>query len=258
MMKTNFEKFLALHHDAEPLLIGNVWDVQSVQFFEQLRFKAVATSSAAVAETLGYRDGQEMPFEEYLFVIRRMAAAAGIPFSVDLEGGYGATPEDICKNIHQLHKLGIAGINIEDSIVVDGRRTILPAEVFADKLQRIVRLLDTADIELFINVRCDSFLLNVPDSLQDARKRIEMYQRTGVHGLFFPCITVLADIEKITRHSRLPVNIMCMPDLPDFKLLDKAGVKRISMGPFLNKALYRKLGTTVEKIVTEGSFDSLF
>ena len=257
-MKNRFEDFLALHKNAEPLLIGNVWNAQSAKIFEHQKFKAVGTSSAAVAETLGYEDGQQMSIEEYMFVIKRVALSVSIPLSVDMEAGYGNTPEQICKNITQLYSLGVSGINIEDSIVLDGKRSIMNAAVFAEKLKHIIRLLNADNIKMFINVRSDSFLLNLPNALDDALSRIALYQNTGVHGLFFPCITKIADIEKVTTNSKLPVNIMCMPGLPDFKQLQNAGVKRISMGPYLNKNIYQKLENSVEKIITEGCFDSFF
>ncbi|GAA3934662.1 isocitrate lyase/phosphoenolpyruvate mutase family protein [Chitinophaga oryziterrae] len=254
-MKNRFEEFLALHHQPAPLLIGNVWNAQSAKIFEQQNFKAIATSSAAVAETLGYADGEEMSIEEYLFIIKNIAAAVSIPFSVDIEFGYGDTPEEIVSVIRRLHETGVAGINIEDSIVVNGNRSILDAKVFAEKLERITSLLD---VELFINVRTDSFLLGIPNALDDAISRIDLYQHTGVHGLFLPCIAKVADIEKVTAHSLLPVNVMCIPGLPDFKHLQKAGVKRISMGPFLHKNIYQKMNDLAGEIVTTGSFEHLF
>src|SRR6187551_164728 len=97
--KNQFETFNALHHQSEPLLIGNVWNVQSAKVFEKLKFKAIATSSAAVAETLGYADGEQMSFEEYLFVIRHIMKAVPLPLSVDLEAGYGTTANEVAKNI---------------------------------------------------------------------------------------------------------------------------------------------------------------
>src|ERR1700720_3245503 len=156
-MKRKFEDFSSLHKNSEPLLIGNVWNVQSAKIFEQQKFKALATSSAAVAETLGYADGQEMSLEEYLFIIKHITSSISIPLSVDLEAGYGDTPAQICHNIAQLYSVGVSGINIEDSIVVDGKRSIENAEVFAEKLRHIVKLLNADNIEVFINIRSDSF-----------------------------------------------------------------------------------------------------
>ncbi|MGN8069393.1 isocitrate lyase/phosphoenolpyruvate mutase family protein [Mucilaginibacter sp. SG564] len=257
-MKNKFEAFVALHQQAEPLLIGNAWNVQSARVFEQKNFKAIATSSLSVAETLGYEDGQDMPFEDYLFVAKHIAASVSLPFSVDLEGGYGDTPEQIAGNIIQLYNSGVSGINIEDSVVVKGQRSIEKAEIFAEKLRQICALLHAENIKMFINVRSDSFLLGLSNALEDALNRISQYQNTGVHGLFFPCVSQVSDMQKLTQSSKLPINVMCVPGLPNFKQLQSAGVKRISIGPFLNKAIYQKMGTGIDQMVEEGSFDSLF
>ncbi|WP_419701709.1 isocitrate lyase/PEP mutase family protein [Mucilaginibacter sp. NFX135] len=257
-MNNKFEEFFALHQQAEPLLIGNAWNVQSAKVFEQKSFKAIATSSLSVAETLGYEDGQDMNLEDYLFVVKRIAASVSIPFSIDLEGGYGDTHEQIAGNIIRLYNLGVSGINIEDSVVANGQRSIENAGIFAEKLRRICQLLDAESIKIFINVRSDSFLLGLPNALEDALTRINLYQNTGVHGLFFPCVSQIPDMQKLTQSSKLPINVMCVPGLPKFKELQDAGIKRISIGPFLNKAIYQKMGTTIDQMIEEGSFDSLF
>lgn len=256
-MKNRFNDFFALHHDTEPLLVGNAWDAQSAKILEQ-HFKAIGTSSAAVASSLGYSDGQEMSFEEYTYVVKRIMASTTAPLTVDLEAGYGNTAEEICANITFLNSIGVSGINIEDSVVNDGNRTITDPLAFSEKLAKICRLLKDEDIDMFINVRSDSFLLNLPNALEDALLRIDLYQQTGVHGLFFPCVTSIADIETLASASALPVNVMCMPSLPDFSKLQQAGVKRISAGPFLSTNVYQKLENSVEQIITEGNFSSLF
>lgn len=161
-------------------------------------------------------------------------------------------------NITKLYNIGVVGINIEDSIVVNGQRSIVDAVGFATKLKQITSLLSATGVEVFINVRTDSFLLGLPNALEDALTRTKLYQGAGVHGLFFPCITQIADIEKITALSRLPVSVMCMPGLPDFKALQNAGIKRISAGPFLNMNIYRSLENLIEKITAENSFAALF
>jgi 2-methylisocitrate lyase-like PEP mutase family enzyme len=257
-MKNRFKEFLALHHKAEPVQIGNVWNAQSAQVYDKLNFEVIGTSSAAVAGSLGFADGEEMSFEDYLFVIKRIAATTSAMLTVDLEGGYGDTAQEICDNITKLYNIGVVGVNIEDSVVADGKRSIVDANVFTEKLKQINSLLGTAGVEVFINVRVDSFLLGLPNALEDALARTKLYQDTGVHGLFFPCITQITDIKKVTALSRLPVNVMCMPGLPDFKALQNAGVKRISAGPFLNMNIYKALESSIERITAENSFASLF
>ena len=144
-MKLSFDQFVKLHQQDEPLLIANVRNAQSARLFEKLKFKALATSSAAVASTLGYSDGEQMSFDEYLFVVKRISAVSSVPLSVDLEGGYGAIADEVVSNIKALVEEGVVGINVEDSTMVSGTRKILDAGVFADKLAQISAGLTLAD-----------------------------------------------------------------------------------------------------------------
>jgi 2-methylisocitrate lyase-like PEP mutase family enzyme len=257
-MENKFEMFAALHKGAELLLIGNAWDAASAKAFEKQGFTAVGTSSAAVAAVLGYADGEEMSLNEYLLIIRRIVASVTVPVTVDLEGGYGRSVEAICQNIRSLYNLGVAGINIEDSVVQEDKRTILQAEDFAETLKGIIQYLQAENIRMFINARSDSFLLGLPDALNDAIKRASLYEQTGVHGLFFPCVVGLSDVKALTKTTRLPVNVMCMPDLPSFDDLRQAGVNRISIGSFLFDKTYRDLETSIAKMNADGSSKSLF
>ena len=104
---TKVQKFRHLHSQEKPLLIGNVWNVQSAKIYEKLNFQAIATSSAAIAHSLGYNDGEEMSFSEYLFMIKRILKSTHLPLSVDLEAGYGKTTEEI---FELLRLLGIENL----------------------------------------------------------------------------------------------------------------------------------------------------
>lgn len=257
-MKNQFQYFKSLHETTGPLLIANVWNAQSARVFEKLRYKALATSSAAVAETLGYADGQQMSFEEYAFVIKSIIRSTSLPVSVDLEAGYGDTPEKIVNNIRQLEAIGVSGINIEDSVIKNGQRSLLDATLFVDLLKKIVDGLRAQNVSMFINVRSDVFLLGIPSPLEEAKSRGSQYAATEVHGLFFPCITDIKDIQAVVQSTKLPVNVMCMPQLPGFIQLKEVGVKRISMGNFVNKYSYSKLAEMGERIAKEESFGALF
>ena len=257
-MSNTFELFRKLHQQEEPLLLGNVWDAQSAKAFEKLKYKAIGTSSAAVAEALGYEDGENMPFDEYLFVIKRIKESVNIPVTVDLEGGYGKTEDAIVENIKKLVGLGVAGINIEDTVVTKTGRTIVDTDQFAAKLKGIIEKLKGQNLDIFINVRCDAFLLNVPDATNEAVKRIKAYDKTGVHGIFLPCITNEYDIKVTVAATSLPVSVMCMPGLPDFTTLSYLKVKRISMGPFLSRGVYKRMEELATTIQSERSFAGLF
>ena len=112
----SFETFSQLHHQDEPLLLGNIWDVNSAMLFEQKGFKAIGTSSAALANTFGYEDGEKLPFACLIGLAKRVVETANIPFTVDIEGGYSRTASGIAENIEKVHDVGVVGVNLEDTI----------------------------------------------------------------------------------------------------------------------------------------------
>jgi 2-methylisocitrate lyase-like PEP mutase family enzyme len=255
---TTYLEFKELHHQKQPLIIGNVWNVQSAKVYEKLNFQAIGTSSAAIAHSLGYEDGEQMPFSDLLFVVERIRKSSKLPLSVDIEFGYGNTATEIANNIISLEKLGVVGINIEDSFFENGERKLKDCLQFSQLLQEIKSILIQQGISIFINVRCDAFLLNIPNTLQVAMERIKNYEQAGANGLFLPCITKESDIDTIVLQTSLPLNVMCMQELPNFETLDKLGVKRISMGNFFYGYAYSSLENMTIKILTEQSFNALF
>ena len=257
-MPSMYSKFKELHYQPIPLILGNVWNVQSAKVFEKLNFQAIGTSSAAIAHTLGYEDGEQMPFGDLLFIVERICKSVNIPLTVDIESGYGVNAAEIANNIIALHKLGVAGINIEDSFIENGERKLKDRLQFSLLLKEIKSILKENEILIFMNVRCDAFLLKVVNPLQIALERIKSYEEAGADGIFLPCITSESDIVQISSQTDLPLNVMCMPELPDFDTLRKIGVKRISMGNFLNDYTYTTLEKVTTKIITKKSFNALF
>ena len=249
--------FKELHQQATPLLIGNVWDVKSAQIAEKLNFQAIATSSAAMADLLGYEDGEKMSFEELAFMVKRIAVNTNLPLSVDLEGGYSRSPSIIVNHLKQLADLGVVGVNIEDT-VVQRKRTFLPAEEFAQTLSEIVKQLKKDRVEIFLNIRTDAFLLEHANRVEETKKRIHLYENAGADGIFIPCITQKRDIEKMVKSTSLPINVMCMPDLSDFEQLKELRVQRISMGNFIFANMYQYMETTLASIVEQDSFKTIF
>ncbi|MBO9730298.1 MAG: isocitrate lyase/phosphoenolpyruvate mutase family protein [Chitinophaga sp.] len=256
-MSSNFQQFKALHQSGQLLIIPNAWDAKSAAGFQQANFPAVATSSAAVAGALGYEDGEKMPFSDYMFVIQRMLAVLQVPLSVDIEMGYGSTNEAIFNNIRQLAQLGVAGINIEDSTIGPNGRVLKDARVFAQTIAYIKQQLQEAHLSLFVNVRCDTFLLNVTDKQSETIDRLKIYESNGADGIFLPCISTPADIAVAISNTSLPLNVMCIPGLPDFNALRQLGVSRASMGPFLFSKAYEQAATLSRETLTANSFSPI-
>lgn len=251
-------KFKKLHQQKTPLLIGNVWDVASAKIAEKLHFQAIGTSSAAIAKMLGYPDGEAMSFEELIYIVKRIALNTELPLSVDLEAGYSRDPIIITQYIKQLADIGVVGINLEDSIMDKGQRTLIDSEVFAKTIALIKRQLMAEEIALFLNIRIDTFLLGGSAVIQETKKRMNTYEKAGADGIFLPCIEKEADIKRMVESTPLPINVMAMPNLPTFEKLTELGVQRISMGNFLFETMHANLQQKLQAIQEQQSFKPIF
>jgi 2-methylisocitrate lyase-like PEP mutase family enzyme len=245
----HYEKFLQLHQQETAFLLANAWNVKSAQLIEKAGFNAIATSSGAIANALGYEDGEKMPFTELLYIIQRIKASTTIPLTVDMERGYSDDLNVLQDNIQKLLDIGVSGINIEDS---QGE------EVYLRKLESIKNHLSKTNQKLFINARTDGFLQKLSSPLETTLKRATLYKNAGADGLFVPGVTDVDLIKEITWDTTLPVNVVATPNLFDIKTLEKNGVKRISMAGFLYGATYKQLGKISEAIVVENSMEHLF
>ncbi len=240
-----------------PILLCNVWDVPSAQTAEKLGYPAIGTSSGAMARMLGYEDGEEMSFEELEYLLKRIRASVDLPLSVDLEAGYSRNPSKVVEHIERLYHLGVIGINIEDSLVGE-KRELLAVEIFAETLKDITDQLQSKQMEVFVNVRTDPFLLGEKNPLEESIRRAKYYEEAGADGIFIPCIEQKEDIQKMVERTNLPVNVMCMPNLPNFKTLKEIGVQRISMGNFLYNEMQTHLEKSLTAVKQKHSFDSIF
>ncbi len=255
MNKSN--EFRKLHNQEDILMLGNVWDVQSALIFEKQGYKAIGTSSAAIASSLGLEDGEQMSFEQLNSITKLITSKVSIPLTVDIEGGYSRDINQIIKNIITLYENGVVGINIEDSIVTDERK-ILETEEFCEIIKSIKSYFKQNDIKMFLNIRTDFYIMGLDNPLKETIARIKRYEEAGADGIFVPCIVEKGDIEEVVKRVSIPVNVMTMPNLPDFKTLKKCGVKRISMGPFIYNHVNDELNDSLTRIEKDQSFDSLF
>jgi 2-methylisocitrate lyase-like PEP mutase family enzyme len=251
-----FETFKQLHQNAEPLLLGNIWDVNSAKIFEASGYKAIGVSSQALSNSLGFEDGENLPFESLLQLAKRVVEVVHIPFSVDMEAGYSRTVAGIIENINRLHDAGVVGINLEDTIP-GAVRQFRPVAEFQKMLAAIADHISRNNLQLFLNIRTDGFLLGRQDALAETLIRFESYEGSGADGIFVPCITGRNDIREVVNATKLPVNVMCMPDLPGFDELGSLGVKRISMGPFLFNKVNTVFGQLAAAVITDKNFSSI-
>jgi 2-methylisocitrate lyase-like PEP mutase family enzyme len=253
----SFETFKRLHNDSTPFLLGNIWDVHSAKLVETNQYQAIGISSYALSTALGYEDGENLPFDILLQVAKKVVEAVNIPFTVDLEAGYSPTKEGIIDNINKLADIGVVGINLEDT-VPGPLRQFQATGRFESTLSAISDHISRNNVPIFVNVRTDGFLLGLPAALEETLTRAKVYEEAGADGIFVPGITNPWHIQQVVKTTTLPVNVMCMPDLPGFTELGSLGVKRISMGPFLFNKVYEYVAKLANAVDRDQNFLPLF
>ncbi|CAN5568443.1 isocitrate lyase/phosphoenolpyruvate mutase family protein [soil metagenome] len=223
-----------LHIKGKPLILFNVWDAGSARAIQEIGAKAIATGSWSVAAAQGYADGQKLPLDLALANLKRIVASVDLPVTIDLEGGYGDSANELQESVTRAIQAGAVGINFEDQIV--GGTALYSMEGQRARIEAIREAAEQATIPLFINARTDIFLKADPAShseehLEEAARRATTYAEAGASGFFAPGLRNAKYIEKLCESSVLPVNIMVMPDVPSAKQLAELGVARISYGP---------------------------
>jgi 2-methylisocitrate lyase-like PEP mutase family enzyme len=245
---TDYEKFNQLHYQSIPLILANAWNAKSAQIVENSGFKAVATSSGAIAESLGYKDGENMPFAELLYIIQRIKSGISIPLSVDMERGYTNDLEVLKEQIQKLIDYGVVGINLEDAQGED---------IYLKKLSSIKDYLAKTNQQLFINARTDVFLQKLASPLEATIKRAGVYKEAGADGVFVPGVQDTEIIKEIVSATTLPVNIVSTKTTSIAALVN-CGVRRVSMAVLLYKATYKNVEIMAKEILSKQSFDPLF
>jgi 2-methylisocitrate lyase-like PEP mutase family enzyme len=229
------DTFRALHRPGQPVILPNVWDAASARAVEAAGFPVVATSSAAIAATLGYADGEAAPVEEMLDAVARIAAAVSVPVTADLERGYAMAPAEL---VERVVATGAVGCNLEDSDPCTG--TLIDPNRQADFLSAVREAVRHIALDLVINARIDTYLqasLTPVERLAEATRRAQLYFTAGADCVYPILANDPQAIGALARQAGGPVNILVTPDTPTLSELAGLGVARISFGPRLHAAV---------------------
>jgi 2-methylisocitrate lyase-like PEP mutase family enzyme len=230
------EAFRSMHH-GEMLILPNAWDALSARVFEEAGCRAVATTSAGVSWSLGYPDGERVPWAEFLGATRRIARSLSVPLTVDLESGFGASPEELAERVREVIAAGAAGINLEDSRE-HRSHALWPLESAVQRVAAARAAADAAGVPIVINARTD-FYLHPPGwhavPFAEVVQRCRAYLSAGADCVYPIGLADIHLIGQLTAELRAPVNIMGRPGSPTLPELRSAGVARVSTatGPAL-------------------------
>jgi 2-methylisocitrate lyase-like PEP mutase family enzyme len=229
--------FKEMHVRGKPLLLYNAWDAGSAKAVSAAGAKAIATSSWAVAEAQGFRDGEAIPLGLVQSIIGRITATIDVPVTVDFEGGYSEDDSELGDNVTRLLDLGVIGINFEDRVVRGAG--LYSAARQAQRIAAIRQAAEQRGIDLFINARTDEFFVHGKDAAGATDKAVERaiaYAAAGASGFFVPGLVDDALIGRVCETVSLPVNVMIWDGVPSNVRLAELGVARVSYGaiPYAN------------------------
>lgn len=246
MASTGAERLRAMHHGPRPLVLPNAWDAASARFFADAGFGALATSSGAVAATLGYADGHT-PGDEMLAAVATIARSVDVPVTADIETGYGLAPAEL---VDRLVSSGLAGCNLEDSDPVS--RALREPAAQADFLAAVRSAAGSA---LVLNARVDVFVRPLPDgvdAVEEAVRRARVYLSAGADCVY-PIVAPPASLPRLVSETGGPVNAMCGPDGPTLAELARSGVARITFGSGLHTRVMLQVREMAGQLAAEAA-----
>ena len=244
------EAFSALHL-GDPFVIPNPWDAGTAKVLAGLGFKALATTSAGFAFTLGRVDG-DVNLDEVIEHTRVLAGATELPLSVDLEHGYGARPEDAALAISRAAEAGAVGGSIED---YDPGGEIYELEHAAERVAAAAEAASKLGFPFTLTGRAENFVRDNPD-LDDTITRLQAYEKAGADVLYAPRLPELDQIRAVCEAVSKPVNALATRRLTAAEMFE-AGAQRISLGGWLLWATVGALADAGERIRDRGDFSML-
>ena len=250
--------FRAMHHGPRILLLPNVWDVASARTLEEAGFGAMATTSAGIAFSLGYPDGQKISREEMLAWVARIAHAMKVPVTADAEGGYGDRPEDAAATARGVADAGAVGMNLEDGTERPGHLVELSLQV--EKIRAVREAALHSGVQLVLNARTDVYLEQVgaPETRYDETvRRLLAYRDAGADCVFVPGLRDSETISRLVRDVQGPLNILAGPGSPSVPELEKLGVARVSLGSAPMRATLGLLRRMAEELNTTGTYAAI-
>jgi 2-methylisocitrate lyase-like PEP mutase family enzyme len=246
-------------HESGCFLIPNPWDVGSARYLQGLGFKALATTSAGFAFSLGRPDSASaVPLDVTLAHFAEIAAACDLPVNADFQAGYADTPEGVGENVRRCVETGVSGLSIEDS-TGDPRRPLYDVDEAVRRLKAARAAIDASGTGVLLTARAECHLVGTPDPLSDSIRRLRAYAEAGADVLYAPGPRERAEIKAIIDAvAPKPVNVL-MGWHTGLTLADLAalGARRVSVGAALARAGWNGFIQAARLMAEAGRFDGL-
>jgi 2-methylisocitrate lyase-like PEP mutase family enzyme len=245
-------QFRERHSQTTPIVLPNVWDACSAALMQSLGAEAIATTSAGVAWSCGYRDGDQLPIDVHVSAVRQIGRVVSSPLTVDAEGGYSDNPRQVGENVARLVDAGAIGVNLED-----GRSE---PDLLCRKIEAVKVAALRNGVDLFVNARTDVYLQELAPGkeLAEILRRASLYAAGGADCLFVPKVIAASDIRVLIEQQSLPLNVMACPGLPNLAELTTLGVRRLSAGSSIAQKAWAVAKLSALRFLATGGAETLF
>ncbi|RYE23848.1 MAG: isocitrate lyase/phosphoenolpyruvate mutase family protein [Sphingobacteriaceae bacterium] len=254
--KLRADAFMALHQKPGIFVIPNPWDASSAKILASMGFKALATTSAGFAHSLGKPDEDNTIVRaESINNIRTIVQATSLPVSADLGKGFGDSAEDCSRTINEAVAFGFSGGSIEDA-TGNTKKPIYPFELAVERIKAAVEAARHAPYPFMVTARAENLIYGRQD-LNDTIKRLEAFAEAGADVLFAPGLKTMKEIETVINAlAPKPINVLMgiAGSIFSLDMLEQIGVKRVSLGSSMARAAYGAFSRAAHEILTSGTF----
>ena len=242
-------------HEQGCFVLPNPWDVGSARALQHLGFKAVASTSAGFAWSIGRPDNR-VTLEEVLAHLTALCGAVDLPVNADFEGGFAHKPEKVAANVAAAVQTGVAGLSIEDS-TGDAQKPLFERAFAVERIKAARAAIDADHSGVLLVGRCEGFLVGQPD-LAMVIDRLNAYSEAGADSLYAPGIKTTEQIAAVVKavHPK-PVNLLIGASGLSVAQAADLGVRRISVGGSLARAAWGGFMRAARLIAETGSFAEL-
>jgi 2-methylisocitrate lyase-like PEP mutase family enzyme len=242
-------------HEKGCFVLPNPWDVGSARALQTMGYKAVASTSAGYAWTIGKADNH-VTLDDVLEHLSALCGAVDLPVNADFEGGFAHEPAKVAINVARAVATGIAGLSIEDS-TGDKANPLYERALAIERIKAARTAIDADNSGALLVGRCEGFLVGQGD-LAMVIDRLNAYAEAGADCLYAPGIKSKEQIAAVVKavHPK-PVNLLI--GAPGLTVADAAdlGVRRISVGGSLARVAWGGFMRAAQEIADKGSFTEL-
>jgi 2-methylisocitrate lyase-like PEP mutase family enzyme len=256
-MKTQQQKsaaFVALHQNPGCFLIPNPWDKGSAILLESMGFKALASTGAGYAFTLGKPD-LAVGAKDMLGYFKDICDVTDVPVSADMQNGFGDTPESAAQTIIEAARVGLVGGSIEDASG-NSLSAIYDIGLATERIAAAAQAAKSLSFKFMLTARCENYLYGNPN-IGDTIKRLQAYQEAGADVLYAPGIQTVDDIKAVLSSIDRPMNLLMGFPASQLTVAEVAvlGVKRISIGGSMARAAMGALKRAGAEMLEHGTFN---